>query len=160
MDDPVRRNPFINDKFSKISTVAINLLGYPDRMLYRSKSMKKPTTIFNANVYNSRAEKIWYGDLEIERDREALIELSHKVGPLYILWEMDGRFLDQMPTVGYVKSRAIVTVESGNIRYSEEFDTRMKILMQRESQKAVNKRHQPDAVLRKTTTNRKGARKK
>ena len=60
----------------KISEDAVKLLGYQGRMLYPSKSMKKPTTIFNANIYNSKAEKIWYGDLEIERDRKALIELS------------------------------------------------------------------------------------
>ena len=116
MDQREKRNPFVTDKFARISRAAVNLLGYPGRMLYRSKSMKRPTTIFNANVYNSKAEKIWYGDLEIERDREALIELSNNVGPVYILWEMDGRFLKQMPTVTYIKSRAIVTVEAGNWR--------------------------------------------
>jgi hypothetical protein len=127
----VSENPFINDKFARISRTAIDLIGYPDRMLYRSKSMGKPTTIFNANVYNSGAEKIWYGDLEIERDREALIELSSRIGSVYILWEMDGRFLQEMPTIGYIKSHAIVTIECGSIKYNEQFEERVKVLCER-----------------------------
>ncbi len=150
MDQGEKRNPFVTDKFARISRAAVNLLGYPDRMLYRSKSMKRPTTIFNANVYNSKAEKIWYGDLEIEKDREALIELSNNVGPVYILWEIDGRFLKQKPTVAYIKSRAIVTVEAGIIAYNEEFDARVKTLTERASQKAVSDQHQPISVLSKT----------
>lgn len=135
MDQEEKRNPFVNDKFARISRVAMDLLGYPDRMLYWHKDMGKPTTIFNANIYNFKAEKIWYGDLEIELDREVLIELSNKEGPLYILWEMDGKFLERMPTFAYIKSRAIVTVENGTIAYNEEFDTRVKALTERASQK-------------------------
>ncbi|NTU99564.1 MAG: hypothetical protein HGA55_00355, partial [Methanoregulaceae archaeon] len=42
------------------------VMGITGRMLYKSKSMKKPTTIFNANIFNAEAKKIWFGDLEIE----------------------------------------------------------------------------------------------
>ncbi len=139
MDEKEIRNPFITDRFTRISKHATELLGYPDRMLYRSKSMARPTTIFNANVYNAKAEKIWYGDLEIERDREVLIELSNRVGAIYILWEMDGRFLEKKPTEAYVKSRAIVMVENGNVTYNEEFNTRVKTLIERALQKAGNR---------------------
>ena len=157
MDQEEKRNPFVNDKFARISRVAMDLLGYPDRMLYRHKDMGKPTTIFNANVYNFKAEKIWYGDLEVELDREALIELSNKEGPLYILWEMDGKFLEQRPTLAYIKSRAIVTVENGNIAYNEEFDNRVKALTERASQKAGSNQHQSVPVSGKARTKRKGA---
>lgn len=133
MDETEIRNPFINDRSARIAKHAVELLGPPDRMLYRSKSLGKPTTIFNANIYNSGAEKIWYGDLEIERDRKALIELSARVGPVYILWEMDGRFLEKMPAIGYVRSRAIVVVEGSDITYSAEFDARVKALTERAS---------------------------
>jgi hypothetical protein len=100
-------------------------------MIYPSKSMKKPTTIFNANIFNSRAKKIWFGDIEIERDEEALLKLYRRLGPLYILYEIDGRFLDEIPTIGYVRSKAIVTVEGGIISYSESFAERVEILKKR-----------------------------
>jgi|GEM_PF-1269426 len=122
MDQEERRNPFLTDKFAKISQNAVELLGLQERMLYLSKSMKKPTTIFNANIYNSKAEKIWYGDLEIEKDRGALIELSKREETLYILWEMDGRFLLEPPTIADIRYKAIVTVESKIIiTYSYDF---------------------------------------
>lgn len=118
-------------KFVNILPSADKLLGMCGRMLYHSKSMKQPTTIFNANIFNSRAKKIWFGDLEIDRDKGALLKLSRRIGPLYILWEMDGRFLEQIPTIGYVKSRAIVTVENGSITYSPEFAEKVEILTER-----------------------------
>lgn len=157
MDDREMKNPFISDRYARISKHAVELLGYPDRMLYRSKGNGKPTTIFNANVYNSNAEKIWYGDLEIERDRKALIELSGRVGPIYILWEMDGRFLDKMPTIEYVRSRAIVVVEAGNISHSEEFDAMVKALTERTSAKDGNRRRPAPHASSKAGTDKKGA---
>lgn len=54
--------------------------------------MKKPTTIFNANIFNSKAKKIkkiWFEDVEIERDKEALLKLSKRLGPIYIGREID-----------------------------------------------------------------------
>jgi len=108
-------------EFVNVLRTADKLLGMCGRMLYHSKSMKQPTTIFNANVFNARAKKIWFGDMEIERDKEALLKLSRRLGPLYILYEMDGRFLEFIPTIGYIKSRAAVTVENGTISYSRDF---------------------------------------
>jgi|SRR5208283_1649937 len=108
-------------KFVNILRTADKLLGMCGKMLYRSKSMKQPTTIFNANVFNARAKKIWFGDMEIERDKDALLKLSRRLGPLYILYETDGRFLEFIPTIGYLKSRAAVTVENGTISYSKDF---------------------------------------
>lgn len=127
-----QRNPFVNDKFARISRTAMELLGIPDRMLYRSKSMAKPTTIFNANLYDAKADKIWYGDLEIERDAEALLKLSDVSGPIYVLWERDGRFPKQAPTMAYIKDRAIVTVQNGAITYTSEFQERVDFLKTRE----------------------------
>lgn len=136
MDDSEYKNPFISDKTARISKLAVELLGYPDRMLYRSKGSGKPTTIFNANIYDSKAEKIWYGDLEIEKDRQALIDLSNRLGAIYVLWERDGRFLDLSPTIEYVKSRAIVVIENGSVIYSREFADRVNQLTIRQGGKS------------------------
>lgn len=153
MGDAKMRNPFIGDKLTRLSGHAKRLLGYPDRMLYRSKGDGKPTTIFNANIYDSDAEKIWYGDLEIERDRQALAELSEAVGSIYILWEMDGRFLEKRPTIEYVRSRAIVVVEKGNISFSTEYAARVQALTER----AAGKR---DSTRRSATRSSRSATKK
>lgn len=115
-----QESPWKDAKFINILRTADKLLGMCGRTLYRSKSMKRPTTIFNANVFNARAKKIWFGDMEIERDKEALLKLSRILGPLYILYENDGRFLEFIPTIGYIKRRAAVTVENGTISYSKE----------------------------------------
>lgn len=139
MDEKEQINPFITDKFARISRAAMDLLGYPDRMLYPSKSMGKQTTIFNANVYNSRAEKIWYGDLEIERDREALLELSNRLGPLYILYEMDGRFLRRPPTPARIQSVAPVAIRAGEIIYSREYQKGVEALTERQQRKTQEK---------------------
>ena len=125
------KSPWTDAKFVNILPTADKLLGMCGRMLYHSKSMKQPTTIFNANIFNARAKKIWFGDIEIERDREALLKLSRRLGPLYILWEPDGRFLEFMPTAGYVKSRAAVTVENGSISYSKDFSRYVEAMSKR-----------------------------
>jgi hypothetical protein len=125
-------------KFVNILSTADKLLGMCGRMLYTSKSMKQPTTIFNANIFNAKAKKIWFGDIEIERDKEALLKLSRKLGPLYILWEMDGRFLDFIPSIGYIKSRAAVTVEDGVISYSKEFAEYVEVLRERLNKNTKN----------------------
>ncbi|MGD0885370.1 MAG: hypothetical protein ABSA46_10965 [Thermodesulfovibrionales bacterium] len=124
-----KESTWTDAKFTRISRTAVTLLGMLDRMIYTSKSMRQPTTIFNANIFNARANKIWFGDMEIERDKEALLKLARRVGPLYILAESDGRFLDFMPGLAYLKSRALVTV--GDIFYSKEFAERVEIVTKR-----------------------------
>jgi hypothetical protein len=127
--------PWFDEKITKISRTAIELIGFPGRMLYRSKSMRQPTTIFNANIFNSRARKIWFGDLEIERDKEALLKLSQKIGPVYILYEMDGRFLEHIPNIHYIKAQAVVTVENGAVSYRKDFAEAVEIVKERIKQK-------------------------
>jgi hypothetical protein len=119
---------WVDKKIIRLSKTAEKLLGWSGKMLYTSRSMKKPTTIFNANIFNSKAKKIWFGDLEIERDAEAILKLSRRLGPLYILYEMGGRFLEEIPAVGFIRSRAIVIVEGGQISYSAGFAERVEIL--------------------------------
>jgi len=48
---------------------------------------------FNANVFVLGEGKIWYGDLDITKDREKLENVASNLGKdLYILRERDGRF--------------------------------------------------------------------
>ncbi len=119
---------WVDEEITAISNPAVGFLGMAGRMLYTSKSMRKPTTIFNANIFNSQTKKIWFGDLEIERDREALLKLSLRIGPLYILYESDGRFLEQKPSPWLIRSKAIVVVEKGQILCIKDFAERVRIL--------------------------------
>jgi hypothetical protein len=120
-------NPFIlmnqgSDKeFICIHPYAVEMLGIPGRMTYRSKSLGKPSSIFNANIFDEKAMKIWFGDLEIERDREKLLSIADKIGTLYVLNESDGRFLKSLPKPGYIKSVAIIIITSDKILYDEQW---------------------------------------
>lgn len=52
--------------------------------------------VFNANVCTKNQKKIWYGDLDITKDREKLRELAGALGEdVYVLREMDARFDNQ-----------------------------------------------------------------
>ena len=119
---------WVDEEITAISKPAVEFLGMAGRMLYTSKSMRKPTTIFNANIFNNQAKKIWFGDLEIERDREELLKLSLRIGPLYILYESDGRFLERKPSPWLIRSKAIVVVEKGQILCTKDFAERVRIL--------------------------------
>jgi len=99
---------------------AEEFLGIPGRMLYPSKSMRKPTTIFNAYVFTDKVQNIWTGDIEIERDREKLIGLSRKIGTLYIM--LEGEIRLRMPeTVERLKTSALVIIDKEHVTFSDTF---------------------------------------
>ena len=72
-------------------------LGMPGRMVAGSKSgycskFPRNLVVFNSNLCTSH-EKIWYGDIDITKDRQKLREVSESLGmEIYVLYEMDGRF--------------------------------------------------------------------
>lgn len=68
------------------------------RMVCSSKSLYREMfpdneVYFNANIFVLGEGKIWYGDLDVTNDIEALKNVASRIGKdLYILREMDGRF--------------------------------------------------------------------
>jgi hypothetical protein len=49
--------------------------------------------VFNGNICIKSSGKIWYGDLDLTLDNEALEALARSISePIYILYEHDGRF--------------------------------------------------------------------
>lgn len=68
------------------------------RMISMSKSGyrdKNPDNlvVFNANIFVLGEGKIWYGDLDITKERTVLEDIAKELGKdLFILREMDGRF--------------------------------------------------------------------
>lgn len=48
---------------------------------------------FNANIFVLGEGKIWYGDIDVTKEKEQLENVAREIGKdLYILREMDGRF--------------------------------------------------------------------
>ncbi len=70
----------------------------PARMIcgsksYFHKSCPTHVAIFNANICTKEHGKIWHGDIDLTSDEKKLKKVSAEIGvPLYVLYEMDGRF--------------------------------------------------------------------
>jgi hypothetical protein len=75
------------------------------RMLCYSKSEYRdanPNSViyFNANVLTVTDGKIWYGDLDLTNDAEALKRVADELGePLFVLKELDCRFGDELKPI-------------------------------------------------------------
>jgi len=109
---------------------AEEFLGIPGRMLYPSKSMRKPTTIFNAYVFTDKVQNIWTGDIEIEKDREKLIGISKKIGTLYIM--LEGEIRLRMPeTSERLKTSALVIIDKELVMFSETFQAYVEFWQER-----------------------------
>jgi len=72
---------------------------------------------FNANVITINYGKVWYGDLDIDVDRDKLICVAKEIGePLFVLYEMDARFENEHQSIETLVKKAQVTITpSGEI---------------------------------------------
>ncbi len=101
-------------------------LGAKGRRLPDGGGIKK-ATIFWTNIFDSKGKKIWFGDIDLEKAGEKLLNLSAASGPLYLLDETDGKFLfGKSPR--FIRHIATVVVEAGNILYSREFALKLGII--------------------------------
>lgn len=67
---------------------------------------------FNANILTEHG-KIWYGDLDITKDKDALQKVATESRTdLYILREMDGRFGAENEPFEELKKKAVATFKS------------------------------------------------
>ena len=67
---------------------------------------------FNANIFTLDEGKIWYGDIDITKEKEKLEQVSAQLGkPLYILREMDGRFENEELPQQQIIERAIAIIK-------------------------------------------------
>ena len=77
---------FENEKLFSGRMLSFSKSGYrdqfPDNDVY-----------FNANIFVLGEGKIWYGDIDVTKEKEQLENVAREIGKdLYILREMDGRF--------------------------------------------------------------------
>lgn len=67
---------------------------------------------FNANIITEEDGKIWYGDLDVSRDFDALKSIADEIGKdLYVLREHDGRFDNENKDFKFYKDKSIATIK-------------------------------------------------
>lgn len=103
-----------------------SLLGVKGTRLAYSGTRK--AGIFKTVIFDSEGKKVWFGDIGIEKAGEALLTLSAKLGPLYLLDQADARFLSKRPTPRFLSHIATVVIESGRILYSPDIAERLGII--------------------------------
>lgn len=86
-----------NRKENSPEYFAEKVMGFMGRMIGSSKSIYRydnpeNVIVFNANLATRKDGKIWYGDLDLTKDHEKLMELVSKIGVFYIFYESDLRF--------------------------------------------------------------------
>jgi hypothetical protein len=116
-----------NEEFAGMSSTAEFFLGAKGRRLPDSAVGRRPP-IFSANIFDSEGKKIWFGDIETENAGKALLTLSEKLGPLYLIDETDGRFLSKRPSPHFLRHIAMVIIEDGRILYSVDLAERLEII--------------------------------
>lgn len=86
------------------------------RMLSYSKSSyreKNPDNevYFNANIFVLGEGKIWYGDLDVTKDRDSLERIASSLGKdLFILREIEGRFENENLKDSEIISKAVCKI--------------------------------------------------
>jgi len=81
---------------SQEKTNAINeMLGYMGRMISGSKVAPKGQRVFwNGNIFDSSANKIWYGDINFTRDAGKLQKIASALNEkIYVTTESPYRFM-------------------------------------------------------------------
>jgi hypothetical protein len=92
---------------------AFSAAGLPEGRCFGSKSgyrMANPGNEFvpNANVFCRKAGKIWWGDLDLTRDKPKLEAIARRLRMrLYVLYEFDGRFANAAQKHSTVVAQAI-----------------------------------------------------
>jgi len=64
--------------------------------------------VFNANVLMPGYGKVWYGDLNLTEDYKTLKKIAESLNTdLYVLWEMDARFGEEMKPLNELLDKAV-----------------------------------------------------
>lgn len=88
------------------------------RMISGSKSRYRERfpdneVYFNANIFVLGEGKVWYGDLDVTKDREDLQKIASQLGKdLYILREMDGRFENESISDSKILTSAVCKISA------------------------------------------------
>ena len=71
--------------------------------------------VFNANVLMPGYGKVWYGDLNLTEDYLVLRDIAQTLDTtLYVLWEMDARFGEDMKPLNELLDKAVWNTDEDN----------------------------------------------
>ncbi len=95
---------FKNEKLSCGRMISYSKSGYMDRH-------PDNEVYFNANIFVLGEGKIWYGDIDVTKEREQLESIAGQIGKdLYILRELDGRFENEELKDSEIISRSVCKI--------------------------------------------------
>jgi hypothetical protein len=118
------------------SSLAESFLGTRGKRLPNCGGMER-LNILRAIVFDYAGKEIWFGDIDIEEAGRTLLILSEALGPLYLLDEIDGKFLSRKPSPHFIKHIATVVIEGGYILYSADLATRLGIIRKTEERQTA-----------------------
>ena len=94
------------DTFEKHGLRIARIISY-SKSKYREEHLDH-VMVFNANVFTESSGKVWWGDLDLTLDGDKLSSIAKEIGePLYVLYEMDGRFENENLEFDKVKEKAV-----------------------------------------------------
>jgi hypothetical protein len=105
-----------NNKIEIMESIFENEKLFSGRMLSFSKSGYRDKfpdneVYFNANIFVLGEGKIWYGDIDVTKEKEQLENVAREIGKdLYILREMDGRFENEELKDSEIITRAMCKI--------------------------------------------------
>ena len=95
----------IQQYFESHSLYVARMIG-GSKMGYRTEH-PDDLIVFNANVLMPGYGKVWYGDLNLTQDYILLKSIAESLDTtLYILWEMDARFGEEMKPIDELIKKA------------------------------------------------------
>jgi len=99
------RQTFWDNNFISGRMISGSKSGYRDRF-------PENEVYFNANIFLLGEGKVWYGDLDITKDREELQKIAKTLGKtIFVLREMDGRFENETLKDSEIISKAVCKIE-------------------------------------------------
>lgn len=94
-----KKNDLINGKILSIHKSDYKR-EYPNNEIY-----------FNANIFVLGEGKVWYGDIDVTREKEKLETIAKEINQdLFILREMDGRFENEKLNDSEIISKAVCKI--------------------------------------------------
>lgn len=102
----------MNDLFEKHGLVICRMVGGSKTLYMREHPTHE--VVFNSNIF-STSGKIWWGDLDLTIDSEKLQAVCDELKvSLFVLYEMDGRFENEILTLDQMAAKAIKTFTPKN----------------------------------------------
>ncbi len=122
----VQQSFWTDNEMAGMPSTAESFLGLKGKRFPDRGDTGKPAVI-RVNVFDYDGKEIWFGDIDIGEECDALLSLSAELGPLYLLQAAKARFLTR-PSARFIRFIAEVVVEAGHILYSRDLALKLGII--------------------------------